>query len=42
MQFLNVDNKENIAIFINKIKKKEYLVKKVQAANIRKEKAIKH
>ena len=38
MQSLNADNKENIAIFVNKIKGEEYLVKKAQAINIKKEK----
>ena len=42
MQSPNANNKENIAIFINKIKEKEYLIKKAQAINIRKEKATKH
>ena len=38
----NANNRENIAVFINRIKEKKYLVKKVQAANIKKEGAIKH
>ena len=37
MQSLNADNKENIIIFINKIKGEEYLVKKAQAVDMRKE-----
>ena len=38
MQSPNTDNKKNIAIFINKIKGEEYLVKKAQAVDIKKEK----
>ena len=38
----NADNKENIAVLINKIKEEEYLVKKTQAADIKKEKATKY
>ena len=38
----NADNKENIAVLVNRIKGEEYLVKKAQATDIRKEKATKH
>ena len=38
----NANNRENTAVFISRIKKKKYLVKKAQAANIRKERAIKY
>ena len=38
----NADNKENIAIFINKIKEEKYVIKKAQAVNIRKQRAIKY
>ena len=41
IQSPNTNNKENIAIFVNKIKGKEYLVKKAQAVDIRKERATK-
>ena len=37
----NADNRENTAVFINRIKEEKYLAKKVQAADIRKERAIK-
>ena len=37
MQSPNAENKENIIIFVNKIKKEEYLVKKAQTINMRKE-----
>ena len=37
MQSPNADNKKNIAIFVNKIKGEEYLVKKTQAVDIKKE-----
>ena len=42
MQPLNANNKENIAIFISRIKGEEYLVKKAQTTDIKKEKTIKH
>ena len=42
MQPLNADNKENIAVLINRIKGEEYLIKKTQAADIRKERATKY
>ena len=42
MQPPNADNRKNIAIFISKIKRKKYLAKKVQAADIRKKKVIKY
>ena len=38
----NTDNRENTAVFISKIKKEKYLVKKAQAADIRKERATKY
>ena len=38
----NANNKENTAILISRIKGEEYLVKKIQTIDIRKEKAIKH
>ena len=38
----NANNKENIAILISRIKGEEYLVKKAQAVDIRKEKTTKH
>ena len=41
IQPLNTNNKENIAIFISKIKEKEYLVRRAQAIDIRKERATK-
>ena len=41
MQSLNADNKKNIIIFVNKIKGKEYLVKKIQAVDIKKERVTK-
>ena len=41
MQSLNADNKKNITIFVNKIKGEEYLVKKVQAVNMKKERVTK-
>ena len=41
MQFPNADNKKNMAIFVNKIKGEEYLVKKAQAADMKKERATK-
>ena len=41
MQPPNANNKENIAILISRIKGEKYLVKKAQAADIRKERAIK-
>ena len=37
----NADNKENRAILISRIKREEYLVKKTQATDIRKERATK-
>ena len=37
----NTDNKENIAIFVSRIKEEEYLVKKAQAIDIRKKRTIK-
>ena len=42
MQPLNANNKENTAIFISRIKKEKYLVKKAQATDIKKKKATKH
>ena len=42
IQPLNADNKENTAIFVNRIKREKYLAKKAQAADIRKEKATKY
>ena len=42
MQPLNADNKENITIFISRIKEEKYLAKKVQAADIRKKRATKY
>ena len=42
MQPPNANNKENITVLVSKIKGKEYLVKKAQAADIRKERATKH
>ena len=41
MQPPNANNKENIAILISRIKGEKYLVKKAQAVDIRKERAIK-
>ena len=38
----NTNNKENTAIFISRIKGEEYLVKKAQATDIKKERATKH
>ena len=37
----NADNKENITVLISRIKGEKYLIKKAQAADIRKERAIK-
>ena len=42
MQPPNTNNKENTAVLISRIKKEEYLVKKTQAINIRKERATKY
>ena len=42
MQPPNTNNKENIAVLISKIKEEKYLVKKAQAADIRKKRAIKY
>ena len=42
MQPPNANNRENTAVFISKIKKKKYLAKKVQTADIRKKRAIKY
>ena len=42
MQPLNADNRENIAIFVSRIKKEKYLAKKAQAVNIRKERVTKY
>ena len=42
MQPPNANNKENIAIFVSRIKGKEYLVKKTQAIDIKKERVIKY
>ena len=42
IQPLNANNKENTAVLISKIKGEEYLIKKTQAANIRKERATKY
>ena len=41
IQPLNTNNKNNTAIFISQIKKEEYLVRKAQAVDIRKERATK-
>ena len=41
IQPLNADNKENIAIFVSQNKENKYLVRKAQAADIRKERATK-
>ena len=41
MQPPNANNKENTAILVSRIKKKEYLVKKAQATDIKKKKATK-
>ena len=38
----NTNNKENTAIFISRIKGEEYLVKKAQATDIKKERATKY
>ena len=38
----NADDKENTAILVSRIKGEKYLVKKAQAANIKKEKATKY
>ena len=38
----NTNNKENTAIFINRIKREKYLVKKAQAVNIKKERVTKY
>ncbi len=37
----NTNNKNNTAIFISQIKKEEYLVRKAQAIDIKKERATK-
>ena len=42
MQPPNTNNKRNIAIFVSRIKEEEYLVRKAQAVNIKKEKFIKY
>ena len=42
MQPPNADNRENIAIFISRIKEKKYLAKKAQATDTRKEKVTKY
>ena len=42
MQPPNADNKENIAVLVSRIKGEEYLVKKAQATDIKKERATKH
>ena len=42
MQPPNTNNKENTAVFISKIKGEEYLVKKAQATDIKKEKTTKY
>ena len=42
MQPLNANNKENIAILVNRIKGEEYLIKKAQAIDMRKERATKY
>ena len=42
MQPPNANNKKNTAIFISRIKKEKYLIKKAQATDIRKERATKH
>ena len=41
MQPPNANNKKNTAILISRIKGEEYLVKKAQTVDIRKEKATK-
>ena len=38
----NANNRENTAVFVNRIKREKYLAKKAQAANIKKEKATKY
>ena len=38
----NTNNRENITIFISRIKEEKYLAKKIQAADIKKERAIKY
>ena len=38
----NTNNKENTAVLVSRIKGEEYLVKKAQAVDIRKEKATKY
>ena len=42
MQPPNTNNKENTAILISRIKREEYLVKKAQATDIRKERVTKY
>ena len=42
MQPPNADNRENTAVFVSRIKGEKYLAKKVQAVDIRKEKATKY
>ena len=42
MQPPNANNKENTAILVSRIKREEYLVKKAQTVDMRKERAIKH
>ena len=42
MQPPNTNNKENTAVLISKIKGEEYLIKKTQAANIKKKRATKY
>ena len=41
MQPPNANNKKNIAVLISRIKGEKYLVKKAQATDIKKKKAIK-
>ena len=42
MQPPNADDKENIAVLVSRIKGEEYLIKKAQATNIKKERATKY
>ena len=42
MQPPNTNNKKNTAVLVSKIKGEEYLIKKTQAADIRKERATKY
>ena len=42
MQPPNADNKENMAVLVSRIKGEEYLVKKAQAADMKKERVTKY